>query len=82
MTPRHVGEMLKRYRDHRGITQLALAKELGLETCQMISNVERGLSVFPAARLSRLDREWKDRFYCAYLLDYLHALRKDMGHQG
>lgn len=49
-----IGQMIRDYREKKGLTQLELSKELGYETSQFVSLFERGLSKVPIEVLGRL----------------------------
>jgi transcriptional regulator with XRE-family HTH domain len=53
-TDNEYGKFFKEARIRKGIMQTNLARELGLSAYQLVSNVERGLSRYPIARLSNL----------------------------
>jgi transcriptional regulator with XRE-family HTH domain len=52
----HSGITLRRYRLRKDISQRDLAKALGLNSSQFISNIERGFSSYPVSYISRLAR--------------------------
>lgn len=47
MTREDLGEVLQMAREKKGLTQQTVADKLGYTSPQFISNVERGISVFP-----------------------------------
>ena len=49
-----IGQMIRSYREKKGMTQLDLSKALGYETSQFVSLFERGLSKAPIEVLGRL----------------------------
>lgn len=51
-----VGEFLKTSREDAGLTQLALARELGYTSAQFISNWERGIAMPPMNMMPELSR--------------------------
>jgi transcriptional regulator with XRE-family HTH domain len=53
-TDNEYGMFFKKARIRKGVMQMDLARELGFSAYQLISNVERGLSGYPVARLSKV----------------------------
>lgn len=51
-----VGEFLKTARESAGLTQLALARELGYTSAQFVSNWERGVAMPPMNMLPELSK--------------------------
>lgn len=49
-----IGQMIRTYREKKGMTQLELSKILGYETSQFVSLFERGLSKAPLEVLGQL----------------------------
>lgn len=49
-----IGQMIRTYREKKGMTQLDLSKVLGYETSQFVSLFERGLSKAPLEVLGQL----------------------------
>lgn len=49
-----ISELLKKGREHAGLSQADVARELGYSSPQFISNWERGLSSPPVPKLKRL----------------------------
>ncbi len=48
------GQLVRKYREDNGITQMEAAKHLGYSTPQFISNIERGLAGIPAKEAPQL----------------------------
>lgn len=46
-----VGKFLKKRRLSLNISQKLMAQKLGFKTCQLISNIERGVSGIPSSRI-------------------------------
>lgn len=51
---KQVGSFIKNLREKRGLSQADVAKLLSLKTAQSISNIERGVSPLPKAKIKRL----------------------------
>lgn len=51
---KHVGVFVRQLREKRGLSQGDVAKLLNLKTAQSISNIERGVSPLPRAKIKRL----------------------------
>jgi transcriptional regulator with XRE-family HTH domain len=51
-----VGEFLRSSREEAGLTQLALARELGYTSAQFVSNWERGIAMPPMNMLPELSK--------------------------
>ena len=51
---KHVGSFIKVLREKKGLSQADVAKLLSLKTAQSISNIERGVSPLPRAKIKRL----------------------------
>lgn len=51
---KQVGTFIKNLREKRGLSQADVAKLLSLKTAQSISNIERGVSPLPKAKIKRL----------------------------
>jgi transcriptional regulator with XRE-family HTH domain len=49
-----IGQMVRDFREKKGLTQLQLAQKLGYETSQFVSLFERGLSKVPMEVLGQL----------------------------
>lgn len=52
-----LGDFIRRLRVHRGYSQLALARALGLETPQFVSNFERGVALVPVHHVYKMAQE-------------------------
>jgi transcriptional regulator with XRE-family HTH domain len=52
MNSKQLGVFLRKKREAMGITQKELSQKLGLTVCQLISNIERGVSEVPTNRIS------------------------------
>jgi transcriptional regulator with XRE-family HTH domain len=50
---KHIGNYIKELRERRGLSQADVARSLGLRTAQSISNIERGVSPLPRAKIRR-----------------------------
>lgn len=48
---KQLGRWLKQMREEAGLTQADLAKALGYDNAQIISNIERGVSAIPQKRI-------------------------------
>ena len=46
--------VFKKWREQQGLSQREVADALGMETCQMISNIERGLSLYPMKSIKKV----------------------------
>ena len=51
---KHVGSFIRQLREKRGLSQAEVAKLLSLKTAQSVSNIERGVSPLPRAKIRRL----------------------------
>ena len=51
MNSKQLGVFLRRKRETLGLTQKELSQKLGLNACQFISNIERGVSEIPYNRI-------------------------------
>ena len=51
---KHLGSFIRDLREKRGLSQGDVAKLLSLKTAQSISNIERGISPLPRAKIKRL----------------------------
>ena len=51
MNSKQLGVFLRKKREAMGITQKGLSQMLGLNACQLISNIERGVSEIPSNRI-------------------------------
>lgn len=51
---KYVGSFIKELREKRGLSQADVARMLSLKTAQSISNIERGVSPLPRAKIKRL----------------------------
>jgi transcriptional regulator with XRE-family HTH domain len=51
-----VGSWITKRRELKGISQAQLAKRLGVNTAQSVSNIERGIAPLPHAHVSELSR--------------------------
>lgn len=50
---KHVGSYIRVLREKKGLSQSDVASMLGLRTAQSISNIERGVSPLPRAKIKR-----------------------------
>ena len=53
---KEVGEMLRKKRKERGLTQSELANVLGYSNAQFVSNIERGLANIPVSKIRKLSK--------------------------
>ncbi len=51
MNSKQLGVFLRKKREAMGITQKELSQMLGLSACQLISNIERGVTEIPSNRI-------------------------------
>ncbi|MBI3542891.1 MAG: helix-turn-helix transcriptional regulator [Deltaproteobacteria bacterium] len=51
---KHVGSFIKQLREKKGLSQADVARLLSLKTAQSISNIERGVSPLPRAKIKKL----------------------------
>ena len=51
-----IGELIKQYRETAGISQVVLAKKLGVEFGQFISHIEHGKAPFPKDKFKLLSK--------------------------
>ncbi len=65
LTPMTLGDMLKGYRTHFGLTQTALARLSGVSATR-ISRMERGLDSIPASTAVRLAKPLDSIFRARY----------------
>lgn len=46
--------VFKKWREQQGLSQREVADALCMDTCQMISNIERGLSLYPMKSIKKV----------------------------
>lgn len=51
---KYIGSYIKELREKKGLSQADVARLLSLKTAQSISNIERGVSPLPRAKIKRL----------------------------
>jgi transcriptional regulator with XRE-family HTH domain len=74
MKPKTPGQIVKHYREKRGLTQRELAMKLGYTTSQFISIIERDLAKIPFDVIGRL--EFVLKFRAKNILDfYIHEFK-------
>ena len=52
----YFSKLIRSKREKAGLSQIELAKALGYETAQLISNVERGICAFPLMKWKRVSK--------------------------
>ena len=67
---------LKQLREAAGLSQGDVAKILGYESAQLISNIERGISTFPFKSIKKLAALYKVTEKDLYLTIYEFKLQK------
>lgn len=78
------GKVLKKIRLKLGLTQVELGRVIGLNSgtssdAQYISNIERGLCVFPYGRLKHLNKVANVRYLCSAMVeDYRRQLKEEL----
>ncbi len=50
----HISKLIKFARKNKKLSQTVVAKKLGYDSCQFISNVERGECLFPVPEFKKL----------------------------
>lgn len=50
----NVGELMAKARAKSGLTQRAVSKQLGYGSAQFVSNLERGISLMPLRKMSKI----------------------------
>lgn len=78
----HTGPLVRRLRLQAGLSQGKICRALGYQTPQYLSNIERGLCVFPARKAKKFCKLVKvdeGRLFAAMVDDYRNWLKREWG---